>query len=120
LRGGGIKYTEISIQIATRISPRELIELAEQGDVEKLCQTSDISRDRAMKVITRLREIGGSDILGVRVEDDVEFSLLDENQFKTIDHLSTGQRCTVCGECCACDSSHRNIGPGSRTHLQHL
>src|SRR5260370_13497253 len=26
----------------------------------------------------------------------------------------------VCGECCACDSSRRNIGPGSRTHLQHL
>ena len=95
LRGGGIKYTEVSVQIAARMSPRELIEVAEQGDVEKLCQTADISRDRALKIITRLRETGGSDILAVRVEDDVEFSLLDGNQYKTIDHLSTGQRCTV-------------------------
>ena len=95
LRGSGIKYNEISFDIATRISPRELVELVENLDVDHLSSATKITRDRAVRIITRLRETGLEAILGCRVEDDVELSLLHGNQYKSIDKLSTGQRCTI-------------------------
>jgi len=95
LRGSGLKYSEVSSEIASRISPRELAELVEKLDVTELCALTDITRERAVRIITRLREIGLESILNCRVEDDVELSLLHGNEYKAIDRLSTGQRCTV-------------------------
>jgi energy-coupling factor transporter ATP-binding protein EcfA2 len=95
LRGSGIKYGEVSSEIAVRMSPRELVEIAERMDVDQLCTATEITKDRAFRIITRLREIGLESVLTSRVEDDVELSLLHGNQYKSIDRLSMGQRCTV-------------------------
>lgn len=95
LRGSGLKYSEISTEIASRISPRELTELVENVDFDELCLLTDISRDRAVRIISRLREVGLESILNSPVEDDVELSLLHGNEYKPIDRLSTGQRCTA-------------------------
>jgi hypothetical protein len=95
LRGSGLKYSDISLQLANRMSPRELVETAEKGDIDHLCEATDISPDRALKLISKLRDSSITEILATRVEDDVQLSLLDGAQYKTSDHLSTGQRCTV-------------------------
>jgi hypothetical protein len=95
LRGSGIKYNELSSDIAARLSPRELVELVEKLDVDHLCVAADITRERAVRIITRLREVGLEGILCCQVDDDVELSLLHGSQYKAIDRLSTGQRCTV-------------------------
>ena len=95
LRGSALKYNDISLQIASRMSPRELVETVEKGDIDHLCATTDITKDRALKVIAKLRDSSITEILATRVEDDVQLSLLDGTEYKSIDRLSTGQRCTV-------------------------
>jgi ATPase subunit of ABC transporter with duplicated ATPase domains len=95
LRGSGLRYNELSVTIASRVSPRELVELAEQDDAARLAELTEISLDRALKVIARIKETGAQNILIARVEDDVELELLDGSEYKPIEKLSTGQRCTV-------------------------
>jgi predicted nuclease with TOPRIM domain len=95
LRGSALRYNELSPVIASKVSPRELIELTEGGDSERLAQLTAISQERAQRVIAHLKDQSNEDILTVSVDDDVCFELLDGVDFKSIEHLSTGQRCTV-------------------------
>jgi ABC-type Na+ transport system ATPase subunit NatA/ABC-type uncharacterized transport system ATPase subunit len=95
LRGSGLKYTELSADIASRMSPRELVEIVEQGDVGTLANVLEISPDRAIKLIAHLNDHGTAEILTARVEDDIHMQLLDGTEYKDIEDLSTGQRCTV-------------------------
>ncbi len=95
LRGSGLRYNELSASIASLISPRELVELIENGDSESLATVLNIQTDRASKLITHLREHGTAEILTSGVEDDVRLELLDGTEYKTLEHLSVGQRCTV-------------------------
>jgi ABC-type Na+ transport system ATPase subunit NatA len=95
LRGSGLRYNELSMAIASRMSPRELVEIIEQGDTETLAALLDITSDRAIKLIGHLRDHGPVEILTAHVEDDVRLELLDGAEYKDIESLSTGQRCTV-------------------------
>jgi energy-coupling factor transporter ATP-binding protein EcfA2 len=95
LRGSNLKYTELSADIASRMSPRELVEVIEQGNVEMLAHALEISPDRAIKLIAHLKDHGTAEILTARVEDDIHLELLDGTEYKDIEELSTGQRCTV-------------------------
>jgi hypothetical protein len=96
LRGSGLKYGELSIQLAERVSPRELLEAAERSDFESLAAASDMSKERAARLLAYLRESGSLAALATsRVEDNVSFQLLDGRDYKQLTDLSTGQRCTV-------------------------
>jgi DNA repair ATPase RecN len=95
LRGSGLRYSELSVAIAGSMSPRELIEIVELGDAEKLGGLLGTTADRAVRLITRLRDHGMADILTAHVEDDMQLELLDGTEYKDIESLSTGQRCTV-------------------------
>ena len=95
LKGSGLKYGELSEQVAQRVSPRELVEAAEGGDVGAFAHSAEISTDRAARVLAQVQSANLGELSTVIVEDDVQLQLLDGSVYKDISDLSTGQRCTV-------------------------
>jgi DNA repair exonuclease SbcCD ATPase subunit len=95
LRGTGIHATSLAEQLAKRISPRQLVELVETGDRTSLAKYAQISVDRSQRLISALNAGGTSELIGASVEDDVRISLLVGPDYRDIEHLSTGQRCTA-------------------------
>lgn len=95
LRGSGLRYNELAQALAGAMTPRELVEAAESHDISFLSRTAKISVERAERVVAQLRSAGSEEIVGVALEDTADFELLDGANFKTMDQLSVGQRCTV-------------------------
>jgi hypothetical protein len=95
LKGSGLRYNDLSIQIAESVSPRELIDAAERNDGQALAAAASITLDRATRVLAHVRSSNLGAIATVLVDDDVALQLLDGQAYKTINDLSTGQRCTV-------------------------
>lgn len=95
LRGSGLRYNELSLMIATSVSPRELLEAVDSSDFDLIAEATGITKDRAARSLAQLRECDLGALATVNVEDTVEFQLLDGADYKGIAELSTGQRCTV-------------------------
>lgn len=95
LRGSGLRFNEVAPLIADQMSPREFVEAIESEDIDTLSTIVGIPPARAAKIIERINEQGVESILTASVEDGVELSLLDGSEYKSTEHLSTGQRCTV-------------------------
>lgn len=94
-RGSKLHYNALAPLLAERMSPREFVEAVESGDAEKLSEIGEIGLDRARSVINHLKSQGTEEILTCQIEDGVRLSLLDGTEYKSTEHLSTGQRCTV-------------------------
>jgi ATPase subunit of ABC transporter with duplicated ATPase domains len=95
LRGSGLRYNELARAIVMTMTPRELIEAVEASDVQFISKTAKISLDRAERIAAQLRAGGSENIISIALEDAVDFELLDGADFKPMDNLSVGQRCTV-------------------------
>ena len=95
LRGSGMRYTDLVSSIAENVDPHELLQLIDANDFEGLAQIASIPKDRAARLLGHLREDGASEIVTVSIEDNVRLSLLDGVDFKDVEVLSAGQRCTV-------------------------
>jgi hypothetical protein len=95
LRGSGLRYAELSERIAETYSPREVAQLCEARNFEALASALDITPERATRLCDALRNETGSGLFTAVVEDDVRIELLDGADYKSIDFLSMGQRCTV-------------------------
>lgn len=95
LKGSGIRYNELAPQVAQNMSPRELLEAAESTDLEAVNEAIGISRDRALRFLSALRDTELGRIGTVPMEDAITLSLLDGKDYKDLSELSTGQRCTV-------------------------
>ncbi len=95
LKGSGIRYNELAPVVAQSLSPRELLEAAEKFDLEAVVEATGISRDRASRFVSALRETQLGRVGTVPMEDSVSLSLLDGKDYKDLTELSTGQRCTV-------------------------
>lgn len=95
LKGSGIKYNDLALKISENISPRELVNVVDEGGFEDLSDMIDIPKERAARVVAQLRDFGLADILTCDVEDDVSMCLLDGVDYKEVSALSAGQRCTV-------------------------
>jgi ABC-type taurine transport system ATPase subunit len=95
LRGSGLRYADLSVALAEHISPRELLEAADANDFEMIAEAAGISKDRAARVLSHLKDTDLGALATIAVEDTVEFQLLDGTDYKDISELSTGQRCTV-------------------------
>lgn len=95
LRGSGLRYTDLVSALASRISPRELLEAVEDGDFDLIASRGSMTIDRAAKVIVALKDADLGRIVTVAIDDYVTFSLMDGPDYKDIAELSTGQRCTV-------------------------
>lgn len=95
LKGSGIRYNDLASRISENISPRELVQLVDNGAFEDLSDMIDIPKERSARVIAQLQDFGLADILTCDVQDDVNMSLLDGVDYKKVSDLSAGQRCTV-------------------------
>jgi hypothetical protein len=95
LRGSSLRYNELAPQLAATMPPRELVRCIESADHASIADAAGISAQRAVRLISELRETDYSALLVAGVEDDVELSLKDGAEFKDIEHLSIGQRNTI-------------------------
>ena len=95
LRGSGLRYAELSNTVAKKMSPRELVETVERGEAEVLAGLLEIPSERAVRILNHLRAHGMADIITTHVEDDAQLELLDGVEYKDVESLSVGQRCTV-------------------------
>lgn len=95
LRGSSTRATLID-SVAERVLPRQLLEMVESNDATGLTAVADIAEDRAQKLIENLNERDLLQGLGrVRLTDSVDFRLRDGSVDKSVDVLSTGQKCAV-------------------------
>jgi ABC-type Mn2+/Zn2+ transport system ATPase subunit len=95
LRDSGLRYKELAERIAETYSPQEIAQLAESRDIKEIAATLEITDDRALRLCDALREQSGAALFTARVEDDIRLELMDGTDYKGIDFLSMGQRCTV-------------------------
>ncbi len=95
LRGSGLRYAELAERIAETYSPGEIARLAETRDVDAIASGLEITAERAGRLCDALREEAGSTLFTTVVEDDISIELMDGADYKAIDFLSMGQRCTV-------------------------
>ena len=95
LKGSGLRYGDLAPTLAKKVSPRELLEAAENDDVDFVADATGISSDRTARLLAHLRESDLGALGTASVEDLVDFQLLDGSDYKDIGELSTGQRCTV-------------------------
>lgn len=95
LRGSGLRYNDLVAALASRISPRELLEAIDNDDFDLIATRGSMTIDRAAKVAVALKDADLGAIATVPVDDYVTFSLMDGPDYKDIAELSTGQRCTV-------------------------
>lgn len=95
LRGSGIRYSELIPRIISSLSPRELANTAESEDFSFLASTLGITEERALRLCDALAGEEGGNLFVVDVDDDIEIELLDNTDYKGIDFLSMGQKCTA-------------------------
>lgn len=95
LRGSGMRYTELVTALTQSVSPQELIRFIDTNDFVALADIAGIPKDRAARLLAHLQEIGAAEIATVSIEDNVRMMLLDGVDYKDVEHLSAGQRCTV-------------------------
>lgn len=95
LRGTSTRATLID-SVAERVLPRQLLEMVENKDASGLAAVAGIAQDRAQKLIENLTERSLLPGLGrIRLTDSVDFRLRDGSVDKSVDSLSTGQKCAV-------------------------
>lgn len=117
LEGSNLQYKALARQLVQRLSPRELVESVERGDVAFIATTGQITEDRAQRLVAYLRSRGCGGILTVALEDMTDFALLDGTVHKTTAQLSTGQRCTVVLPLLLAQSSRLTILDQPEDHL---
>ncbi len=95
LQGSGLQWRDLARQLAERMSPRELVKAIEGLDTAAVVEASGISENRARRLVSHLAGVDVGEILVSDIDEEVEFSLLDGQEFKSTGRLSLGQRCTV-------------------------
>lgn len=95
LKKSGIKYGEIVLAISANISPRALLDAVEGFDVELVSDAARITTERASRILAHLKTCDLGTLSTIDIEDEVILQLLDGRDYKGLQDLSTGQRCTV-------------------------
>lgn len=95
LRGSSTRTAMIDT-VAERVLPRQLLEIVENRDATGLSAVTDLAPDRAQRLIENLDRKGVLEGLAeVGLTDSVDFRLRDGSVDKSVDLLSTGQKCAV-------------------------
>ena len=96
LQGSNLQFRPLAESLARDLLPHQLLRLVEQNDVVALAQAGHLTEDRASRVIGALqRPDAVAELSGVSLDDLVDFKLLDGTSQKSVDELSTGQKCAV-------------------------
>lgn len=95
LKGTGTRVSLIEA-VAESILPRQLLEIVETCDSNGLAVAAGIPTERAERLIQHLsREDTLCSLTKVSLRDRVDFRLRDGAVEKSVDTLSTGQKCSV-------------------------
>ncbi|MFE4500709.1 AAA family ATPase [Rhodococcus sp. NPDC056743] len=95
LRGTSTRSALIGA-VADSVLPRQLMEMVEDRDSNGLAAVADIAVDRAHKLIENLNTIDTlQGLTQITLTDSVDFRLNDGSVDKSVDALSTGQKCAV-------------------------
>jgi energy-coupling factor transporter ATP-binding protein EcfA2 len=95
LQGSGLQWRDLARQIAQRMSPREIVAAVETLDADAVVRAGAVSENRARRLVSHLAGVDTTEIVLANVDEEVEFSLLDGQDYKGTNRLSLGQRCTV-------------------------
>lgn len=96
LQGSGLQYRPLSESLAKSLIPRQLLSLVEANDATSLADATGITTDRAARVIAHLtapHHLGA--LAKCTLDDQADFRLRDGATDKSVDELSTGQKCAV-------------------------
>jgi len=94
-RGSGLKYKELISVIVEKVSPAWMLYYSFSSKYSDFAEAIGIPIDRATRLLGFLNEIDLAPILTAKIDDKVDFTLLDHGTNKHIEELSIGQRCTV-------------------------
>lgn len=95
LRGSKTRSTLID-SVSDNVLPRQLLEMVERSDAAGLATAAGIAEDRAERLLASLnREQALRALTEVSLTDSVDFRLTDGATDKSVDSLSTGQKCAV-------------------------
>jgi ABC-type transport system involved in cytochrome c biogenesis ATPase subunit len=94
-KGSGLKYKELTSTIAKKLSPQWLFYYVFTLQYDEFANAIGIPIDRATRLIGYLNDIDLGNVLTASMKDEIHLSLLDRGNYKGIDDLSIGQRCTV-------------------------
>ena len=95
LRGTNTRTAMIDT-VAERVLPRQLLEIVENRDADGLSAVADLAPDRAQRLIENLdRKDVLEGLAEISLTDSVDFRLRDGSVDKSVDLLSTGQKCAV-------------------------
>lgn len=92
---GSHTRSQVIDSVTDRVLPRLLLEYVESGDVEGLANTAAISLEQAARLLTALSESSLPRLAELTLDDRVDFLLRDGAVEKSVDSLSTGQKCAV-------------------------
>lgn len=95
LRGSGLKYKELIAIITEKVSPAWLLYYSHTLKYEDFASMIGVQVDRATRLLAYLNEQNLASVLTAKIEDIVDFTLLDNGVYKSVSELSIGQRCTV-------------------------
>lgn len=95
LKGSGLRYNEIIDDITSMVPPQWLFYYVFGAKYEEFSQMVGIPLDRATRLLAYLQGTDLSSVLTAKIDDSVNFYLLDKGSYKRVEELSIGQRCTV-------------------------
>jgi ABC-type dipeptide/oligopeptide/nickel transport system ATPase component len=96
LKGSGLRYASIVEKIVQNLSPDDLATIIQLRDSDRLVELAGFDSERAVRTINLLEKDGFIGKLEtVDLEDLPKIELLDGQDYKDANSLSTGQRCTT-------------------------
>ena len=96
LKGSGLRYASIVEKMVPNLSPTDLATIIQLRDFDRLVEMAGLDSERAIRIINLLAKDGFIGKLEtVDLEDLPKIELLDGQDYKDANSLSTGQRCTT-------------------------
>lgn len=96
LQGSGLQYRALADSMARSLLPRQLLAYVENNDLVGISEATKVGTDRASRILAALQnEDSVSSIAEAALEDRVDFNLIDGAVQKSVEDLSTGQKCAV-------------------------
>ena len=96
LTNTGLQYRTLADALTRSVFPQQLLNFVENDDIEGLARVSGVNEGRVGRVVDRLQngEVLAK-LASVSLLDRADFLLMDNSLRKSVDSLSTGQKCAV-------------------------
>lgn len=96
LQGSGLRYAAIADTFSKKLLPRQLLRYIEEKDIVAAAAATEFPEDRVARVLDFLDNAGVlKRLTTIQLEDVANFLLVDGTVLKSVEELSTGQKCAV-------------------------